>query len=108
MRLLHSGDVESANRMGRGHRRFGKRRWDDAIQATVSEHTDEQGQMVAQDRNKWQPWEAALIAQVSRVSRVAPSREDEAPKGDATCSERHIRPTSRNGLESGYRCGSHR
>lgn len=37
VRFLHAGSSGPANRLGRGRRRLGTRRWDNAIQATISE-----------------------------------------------------------------------
>lgn len=83
VRLLHAGDNEPATRLGCGHRPLGKSRWDDAIQATVSEHADEPWQCAAQDRETWHAMEKAFIA---RVTRMAPDRVEAIPEA-ATCSQ---------------------
>lgn len=61
VRFLYARDMDSANRLGHGHRRL-RRRWDDAIQMMVSMVTDESWQSVAQNREMWQSLEAAFIA----------------------------------------------
>lgn len=78
MRFLHARGADSANRRGRGHRHLGTRRWDGAIQATVSESMGEPRRSVAQNREVWQFLEAAFIA---RVTWVAASRTEEVSRG---------------------------
>lgn len=52
MRCLHgsSTDVGVLNRLGRGHRHLGRRRWYDAVQDTIAEHAEAPWQLLAQDR----------------------------------------------------------
>lgn len=82
LRSLHAVDGGSSNRLGRRHRCLGKRRWDDAIQATASERAEEHLQRTAQDTDVWNTLEADFIA---RVARVEP-RIVHAIRVAATCS----------------------
>lgn len=78
VRCLHTGDGRSANTLGRGHRRLGKRRWHDTIQATMSERTNEPWQCAARDRDVCHSMEQVFLA---RVTRMAPERVGLVPRG---------------------------
>lgn len=71
-------EATASNRLCRGHRMLGKRRWEDAVQATVSSENDLPWQCAAQGREHGHALEASFIA---RVARTADSSVDEMPRG---------------------------
>lgn len=70
MRCLHGGSTEAGvlNRLGRGHRHLGRRRWDDPMQATAAQHAEAMWQLLAQDREFWRGLEPNFITGVTRCA----------------------------------------
>lgn len=67
---LHGSSIQTGalNRLGRGHRHLGPRRWDDAVQPATSQQSDAPWQVFAQDRAAWRNSEPHFIARVPRCS----------------------------------------
>lgn len=68
IRGSHAGHRGTSNRLGRGHRLLGRRRWGDLIQQVVNTRGELPWQAMAHDREVWAELETEFVARAMRVS----------------------------------------
>lgn len=62
IRGIHAARTGVSNRLDRGHRTLGRRRWDDLIQQVVNEREEMPWQTMAQSREGWAELEGTFVA----------------------------------------------